>query len=106
MLAVAALTLAALFSGAAIYVLVAEHPARGRIEPPAQLVQWKSSYANGAVMQASLAALSGAAGIALWMRWSDMLFLAGGVEKLNRRIDKRRPLEVSHLKGHRSTGRC
>lgn len=82
MLAVAALTLAALFSGAAIYVLVAEHPARRRIEPQAQLIQWKSSYANGAVMQASLAALSGAAGIALWMRWSDMLFLAGGVVML------------------------
>ncbi len=82
MLAVAALTLAALFSGAAIYVLVAEHPARGRIEPEAQLIQWKSSYANGAVMQASLATLSGVAGIALWARWGELLFLAGGVVML------------------------
>ena len=82
MLAIAALTLAALFSGAAVYVLLAEHPARGRIEPEAQLVQWKSSYANGAVMQASLAALSGLAGIALWVRWGDLLFLAGGIVML------------------------
>jgi hypothetical protein len=82
MLAVAALTLAALFSGAAVYILIAEHPARGRIEPEAQLLQWKSSYANGAVMQASLAALSGATGIALWLRWGDLLYLAGGIVML------------------------
>jgi hypothetical protein len=82
MLAVAALTLAALFSGAAVYVLLAEHPARGRLAPEAQLVQWKSSYAHAAVMQASLAALAGLAGIALWLRWGDLLFLAGGVVML------------------------
>jgi hypothetical protein len=77
MLSIAALTLAALFSGAAVYILLAEHPARSRIAPEAQLVQWKSSYAHGAVMQASLAVLAGLAGIAVWVRWSDLLFLAG-----------------------------
>jgi hypothetical protein len=79
MLAIAALTMAALFSGAAVYIVLAEHPARRRIAPEAQLVQWKSSYAHGAVMQASLAALAGLAGIALWVRWNDLVFLAGGL---------------------------
>jgi hypothetical protein len=79
MLAISALTLAALFSGAALYVLLAEHPARSRIAAEAQLVQWKSSYAHGAVMQASLAALAGLAGIAVWLRWNDLFFLAGSL---------------------------
>lgn len=79
MLAIAALTLAALFSGAALYILIAEHPARRQIPPQAQLVQWKSAYAHGAVMQASLAVLAGLAGIAVWVRWGDLVFLGGGV---------------------------
>lgn len=79
MLAISALTLAALFSGAALYVLFCEHPARGKLPPEAQLVQWKPAYTNGAIMQASLAALAGLAGIAVWLRWGDLLFLAGGL---------------------------
>lgn len=79
MLAIAALTLAALFSGAALYVLVAEHPARRQIPPEAQLVQWKSAYAHGAVMQATLAVLAGLAGVAVWIRWGDLVFLGGGL---------------------------
>lgn len=82
MLAVAALTLAALFSGAAIYIVVAEHPARRQLAPEAQLAQWKSSYAHAAVMQAGLAMLAGCAGIALWLRWGEPLFLAGGIVML------------------------
>jgi len=78
MLAIAALTLAALFTGAALYVLLAEHPARRQIAPEAQLAQWKSAYAHGAVMQASLAFLAGLAGAAVWVRWGDLFFLAGG----------------------------
>lgn len=79
MLAITALTLAALFSGAAVYVLIAEHPARGRLAPEAQLLQWKSSYARAAVMQAGLAALAGLAGVAVWGRWGEPFFLAGGL---------------------------
>lgn len=79
MLAVSALTLAALFSGAALYVLFAEHPARSKLPPEAQLTQWKPAYANGTLMQAPLAALAGLAGVAVWFRWGDLFFLAGGI---------------------------
>lgn len=63
MIPVLALIAAAMFSGAAIYVLVAEHPARGGLAPRDQLAQWKPSYARGAVMQASLALLAAVLGI-------------------------------------------
>jgi hypothetical protein len=82
MLSIAALTLAALFSGAAIYVLLAEHPARRPLPPEAQLVQWKSSYAYAAVIQAGLAVLAAVLGIAVWVRWGDPLFLGGGIGML------------------------
>ena len=62
-----ALTVAALFSGAAFYVSFVEHPARAVLDDRAQLAEWKPAYARGAVMQASLAILGfvlGGAGVA------------------------------------------
>jgi hypothetical protein len=50
-----ALVTAAAFMGAAIYVNVAEHPARTYLEPAAALTQWKPAYKYGARMQAPLA---------------------------------------------------
>lgn len=79
MLAIGALVLSALFSGAALYVLLVEHPARSRLDPPAQLAQWQPAYQRGTLLQAPLAALSGVAGIAVWLRWGDLWFLAGGI---------------------------
>lgn len=80
MLALLALVTSALFTGAAFYVSVAEHPARLRLDDRAALAQWKPSYARGAIMQAALALAGGVAGIAAWYRWMSVWpWLAGGV---------------------------
>jgi len=53
-----ALMLAAIFTGAAVYVSFVEQPARMLLEPEAALAQWQPSYKRGAVMQAGLAVVA------------------------------------------------
>ena len=74
-----ALVLAALFAGAALYINVAEHPARMKLDAAHAVAQWSPSYDRGYIMQATLAVLAGLAGLAAWVELRGSLWLAGAL---------------------------
>ena len=70
---------AAIFTGAALYVNVAEQPARLLLDDRALLSEWKLSYKRGAAMQAPLALLGCLLGLIAWWQTSQPGFLAGAI---------------------------
>jgi hypothetical protein len=58
---------AAIFAGAALYINVAEHPARMELETRFAAAQWAPSYRRATWMQAPLAFLSLIAGFGSWL---------------------------------------
>jgi hypothetical protein len=62
-----ALIFAAVFVGAAVFVNVAEQPARLALDDRAMLLEWQRSYSRAAPMQGGLAMLSALLGfVAAW----------------------------------------
>jgi hypothetical protein len=72
-----ALVTAALFTGAAIYINVAEQPARLGLDDRALLAEWKPAYKYGFAMQAPLAIIGILLGIIAARSGMDWRGLAG-----------------------------
>jgi hypothetical protein len=74
-----AIVVAALFTGAALYINVAEHPARLRLDDRSLLEQWKPAYKRGLLMQASLAILGFVLGLLAWWRTGHLAWAIGAL---------------------------
>ena len=73
-----------LFAGAALYINVAEHPARMSLETQMAALQWAPSYQRATWLQAPLALLSLTSGVAAWflgagIGWLIAALLVGAV---------------------------
>ena len=70
---------AALFAGAALYINVAEHPARMALETRMAALQWAPSYKRATWMQAPLAVVSLLCGVVVWLQSGDRGWLVAAV---------------------------
>jgi len=70
---------AGLFTGAAIYVNLVEHPARLEPGTAAAVTQWRPSYRRGTVMQASLAVAGFLSAVGAWLQGRGTQVLIAGL---------------------------
>ena len=70
---------ATLFAGAALYINVAEHPARMLQSTREAALQWAPSYKRATWLQAPLAVVSGLSGAAAWFAGGGGGWLVGAV---------------------------
>jgi uncharacterized membrane protein len=68
-----------LFAGAALYINLAEHPARMECGTALAATVFGPSYKRAAVMQAALAVVASACGTVCWLLTSSALWMLGAV---------------------------
>ncbi|MGA8222417.1 MAG: DUF1772 domain-containing protein [Candidatus Acidiferrales bacterium] len=78
LLQLAAVLCAGLFSGGALYIPVAEHPARMSLGAAAALQEFRASYKRAAPMQAAFAVICFLCSAALWWLTHRWGWIAGG----------------------------
>ena len=74
-----ALLVAAVFSGAALYINVAEQPARLGLDDRSLLAEWKPAYKRGTAMQAPLAIVGFLLGLAAWWQTGHLGWVFGAL---------------------------
>lgn len=78
-LSLVAVLAAALFAGAALYINVAEQPARLTLDTRSAAEQWAPSYRRATWMQAPLALVSLLCGIAVWLMSGNIGWLIAAI---------------------------